>query len=328
MLCSGWPERLVRPAPRLRVRVMSSAAPIGGRSYEIVDVTGWRESHEEAMGSKAKMWLRAPTDELWLFKRVRGDTERAEDWPEKVAAELANAFGVPAAEVEFAVHGSERGVISHSMTGGMDLAHGNELLFARNPQYEKDQRRPEYGYTLEAVRDALEGCLPPPGWPEPGWTAGDVFAGYLVFDALIANQDRHHENWGALVDVIEGQRWLSPSFDHASSLGFMLTDDERRDRLTTSDRGRSVEHWAERGKSHLEGRPSLVDLARDALAACSDTARQHWITRIGSLEPRTWEEILEKVPRERASDLACKFAARVIAVNRGRLLDACSRIGS
>jgi len=280
------------------------------------------------MGSKAKMWLRSPNDELWLFKSVRGDAERAEDWPEKAASELAAAFVIPAARVELAVRDGERGVISLSVTRGLDLVHGNELLFAQDPQYEKDQPRPAEGYSLAAVRAALADCAPPPGWPESDWAAEDVFTGYLIFDALIANQDRHHENWAALVDVVKGTRALSPSFDHASSLGFMLTDEDRLTRLTTSDRGRTVQRWAERGRSLFEGRPSLVDLAYDALTACSATARDHWVGRIRMLEPSAWESILARLPRSRVSEAACNFAAEVMSVNRGRLLDACSRLDS
>jgi hypothetical protein len=306
---------------------MSTASPPQALPYDVIDVTSWRPSHEEAMGSKAKMWLTSPEGELWLFKHVRGVEERAEDWPEKVASELAKVFGIPAAHVEFADRDGKRGVISLSITRGMDLVHGNELLFAQDPQYEKTKRAPEYGYNLAAVSAALADCSPPLDWPESEWTAADVFAGYLVFDALIANQDRHHENWGALIDLVKGVRALSPSFDHASSLGFMLTDEERRERLTTSDRGYSVHRWAERGKSHFEGRPSLVDLAAEALRECSAAALQYWLSQIRMLESSVWETILGRVPRERASVPTCNFAAEVIATNRGRLLDACSGFG-
>jgi serine/threonine protein kinase HipA of HipAB toxin-antitoxin module len=47
--------------------------------------------------------------------------------------------------------------------------------------------------------------------------ADDVFLGYLMLDAWIANLDRHHENWGlVLTKDITGH--LAPSYDHASSL--------------------------------------------------------------------------------------------------------------
>jgi hypothetical protein len=68
------------------------------------------------MGSKAKVWLKSPDEENWLFKYVRRDDEQGEDWPEKVAAELAVAFGIPAATVELAERSGKRGVISLDVT--------------------------------------------------------------------------------------------------------------------------------------------------------------------------------------------------------------------
>ncbi len=80
-------------------------------------------------------------------------------------------------------------------------------------------------------------------------TARDVFVGYLMFDAWIANQDRHHENWG-LVVTLETTH-LAPSYDHASSLGSGETDTDREDRLSPSDKRRSVERYVERAVSAL-----------------------------------------------------------------------------
>lgn len=49
---------------------------------------------------------------------------------------------------------------------------------------------------------------------------------YLVFDALIAHGDRHDRNWAVHVPPLETKyvEALCPSFDHAASLGFTLTD--------------------------------------------------------------------------------------------------------
>lgn len=86
---------------------------------------------------------------------------------------------------------------------------------------------------------------------------------------LVANTDRHHENW-ALLLTDDRSPQLAPSFDHASSLGFQLSDDERQDRLDTTDSGRTVEAFARRGRSrHFAGSPSLVGLA----ARMSQSAR-------------------------------------------------------
>ena len=293
--------------------------------FEVEDVSGWPASHHEDLGSKAKVWLRSPSGQKWLFKYARREDDQAEDWPEKAAAELAVALGIPAATVALADRSGHRGVISLDVAQGWTLEHGNELLYARDPSYQLHLPRPDQGYTLDAVREILTtpACSTPPGWVLPSWSAYDVFAGYLVLDALIANQDRHHENWGVLLDEATGRRALAPSFDHASSLGFMLTDAERRERLTTNDQGRSVSHWAARGRSHFEGRPGLVALARDALASCSSHAAAVWLDRLRETTTEVWDTILSRLPKSRVSDPARIFASEVLTVNRGRLLDAC-----
>src|SRR5690606_12050768 len=100
-------------------------------------------------------------------------------------------------------------------------------------------------HTIEVIAQVLDGVGPPPG--KTAGKAMDWFAGYLILDALISNTDRHQENWAVIDDG--GERWLSPSFDHASSLGFQLTDAERDERLTTSDHQRTVAAYANRAKS-------------------------------------------------------------------------------
>ena len=49
-----------------------------------------------------------------------------------------------------------------------------------------------------------------------GLGSGIFFVGYVLLDAWIANQDRHHENWGALRHGDELR--LAPTFDHGASL--------------------------------------------------------------------------------------------------------------
>jgi hypothetical protein len=60
----------------------------------------------------------------------------------------------------------------------------------------------------------------PPDWTPPSdriSSAYDLFLGYLLLGAWIANQDRHHENWGLISD--QEQIYLAPSYDHAASMG-------------------------------------------------------------------------------------------------------------
>ncbi len=82
---------------------------------------------------------------------------------------------------------------------------GNQLLFDRDPLYPKDADR-KYGqreHTVPAVAEAV-GVLQPSAvqWlahcPAGIDTALGIFVGYVLLDAWVANQDRHHQNWGAI----------------------------------------------------------------------------------------------------------------------------------
>ena len=63
-------------------------------------------------------------------------------------------------------------------------------------------------------------------WTSPAFcqcvfTASDVFVGFILLDAWFANQDRHHENWGALRDDVLR---LAPTFDHGASLARFIAE--------------------------------------------------------------------------------------------------------
>ncbi|MBV8466242.1 MAG: hypothetical protein JO218_09885 [Burkholderiales bacterium] len=70
--------------------------------FSIVDLPLESRLDTEQLGSKPKFWVQRD-DGRWLFKEARTNT--GEDWAEKVAAELAHAIGVAAADVELANFG-------------------------------------------------------------------------------------------------------------------------------------------------------------------------------------------------------------------------------
>lgn len=180
------------------------------------DVSGWAVGSVEPMGSKPdKLWLEAPPSggqgdaEKWLFKprttqRGReGTFPKGDDWAEKLAFEIAFVLEIPAAVVEFATRDGVRGIISRDISRGRPLVLGNEVLFGQDSNYDRRGRRRVPGYTVAAVFHALRtlGVSAPPS--QQGWDACSVFAGYMLLDALVANTDRHHENWGVLLAVAQ-----------------------------------------------------------------------------------------------------------------------------
>src|SRR5205823_341437 len=127
---------------------------------------------------------------------------------------------------------------------------GNQLLWSRDTSYPKDERK-KYGlseHTLEAVARCVgQLCLPAAQWiehlPDGITTASQVFMGYLLLDTLIANQDRHHHNWGAIQVPEQNVLRLAPSFDHGASLARNITDEERAERLRSKDERRKIPYF-------------------------------------------------------------------------------------
>lgn len=91
---------------------MTSAARI---PYRILQIPDDVVKTYEPMGSKRKFWF-SHEGRRGLFKeRTRKTNPSGEDWAEKIAAELARALGVPAAECDLAVHQGANGVVSWSV---------------------------------------------------------------------------------------------------------------------------------------------------------------------------------------------------------------------
>ena len=147
------------------------------------------------------------------------------------------------------------------------------------------------------------------------------FAGYIVLDALIGNTDRHHENWGLLVERTKSgvRGFLAPTFDHASSLGRELRDEKREARLREGTIGR----YSERGRGGIfwgaEGRhgPSPLELVRQAVRKYPKLFRPA-ILRVcehgGDLE-----DAIRRVPECWMSKTAKDFAASLIRYNASEI---------
>lgn len=273
----------------------------------VTDVTDWIREDDEQLGARDKVWLRETTTGtagLWLFKepRGRGLPELGADlWAEVLASAVAALVSVPAVDVRFAHSGEQRGIISRKVSG--TLVHGNELLWLRNSAYAREQRGQVAGHDLDSIADVLDGYA----GSEPGMSAFDSFAGYLTFDALIGNTDRHHENWAIVAET----RGLAPSYDHGASLGFNVPPHRRGQVVQAADRGTA---------RHFPGRPQLVSLAREALSRADKAASVTWLDRIDALDLAQVEFAVAQIPESWMSEGARTFVVDFIATNRRRLL--------
>lgn len=297
----------------------------------VVDVTAWRPLRDEPLGTKPKEWLLDPAGARWLWKqstmqrdRRHGAFRKGDDWAEVVAGRVGETLAIPVAEVRLAVRGPDIGIVSKNVLADVDaeeLDHGNDLLAGAG--IGTGDPRDRTGYTVDAVAGVLDGVDAPPDVPGLV-TAFGCFAGYLLLDALVGNTDRHQDNWAVIRST--GRRRLAPSFDHASCLGFQLSDTERLERVAGLDANRTVATYADAATTKFEGHPQTIDAAVDAVRRLDQRQRDHWwaaIDRVPDLEP-----MLVEIPVERMSEPARRFADALYRQNLATLRHPLRTIGS
>lgn len=296
-------------------------------TFRIITVAPDSSTQLEQLGTKEKCWFQQGKDTMFLFKVGRPNT--GENWAEKVCCEIARLLGLPHAEYDLALWGDKQGVISPSLVpenGRLIL--GNELLAWVHKSYEPAARYKTTQHILRRVIAVLQqpSIGTPAGWDCPPQVsdAVGVLAGYLLLDALVCNQDRHHENWG-IIGTPEHGLTLAPTFDHASSLGRNETDANRNMRLNTKDKGFSVESYVAKARSgFFENKSSTKAMSiLDAFRECSkanENAGQYWLARLSAVKDADFSDILENIPDDFISPAAREFANAMLRINRNRLL--------
>ena len=312
----------------------------------------------EFRGSRTKFWVRVPGQpNSWLLKFPRPDT--GEHWAEKIAYEIGNLVGINCARVElarcegqlveFGQTSAQEGrhwqayqnqlvtvcesflpsgqIEDDSVNINIHTFHGYEILEMFIEGYDINQQRPQREHSVKNIVSSLMALMGARSLnPMPLWDVElKVLASYALLDGLIGNTDRHHENWMVayiIVDQADARFEVTPSFDHASSLGRELTD-ERRLRVKDSDaamlnylyRGRGGVYVAHNRRRALPPLRLAKLLCRWAPEFTRETCER--IAEVS--ESQIWD-IIDKVPPDFMSDIAKEFAHKAIATGRDELL--------
>ena len=287
--------------------------------YPILEVEQKGIGTLEEMGSKSKFWHTHPEDgNYWLFKFPRSNT--GEHWAEKVAAEIANQIGIPHANVELAVFQDTKGSSTRSFVSvGQELVHGNQLLSWFVSGYDPDKEYNQSSHTLSNIWSVLDRLFT---HHKSKKAAKIRLADYIVFDALIGNTDRHHENWGILRQR-EDDKWrgfVAPTFDHASSLGRELRDG-RRETLLSQNRlgnyvgkGRGAIYWSAEDQHRL----SPLDLVQRAFQQYPEILLPA-LLKLNRLNDESVEQAVRKIPENWISNSARTFAVQLMQYNLRQL---------
>lgn len=288
--------------------------------FPVLEVTSEMRSDVEQLGSKPKFWFKRD-GENWLFKQARAGT--GEDWSEKVASEIASLLGMPTHHAELAVWAGKRGCAVRSFLSSNQsvLVHGNELLGGFITGYDKEKERGQSDHTFDNIVTVIEKLFPT---EKARRETAFRMVGYLVLDALVGNTDRHHQNWGVLLERREsrGQNvsftvQLAPTFDHASSLGRELTDAARERHLAEN----TLERYIRKGRGGIflnaQARHGLSPMAVvQMLAERYSQFFKPWQTRVAQLPEDTLHRLLECVPDNLITTSGRAFALAFLAATR------------
>ena len=327
------------------------------------DVSDCTDDADEDLGSKEKRWLFSSSGRL-LFKEGKNN---GQNWAEVAASEICGHLGIPYAPYALAVRNGRPGVVSpdfcaRSVSGhereGLFFSHAGDELRKIIRGYNAGGKRQPKEYTVAACVELLQkfhATESPIGSLNntPRISRLGFFVGYLMLDALIGNNDRHHENWGFLRDGNKDGEVLSlaPTFDHASGFG-KNPDKALKNRLCTQKvvddffasggspetmpqkirnivkRGMHVEGFCENRKkarrafydSNGEGVTPLEAFV--AAANAHPEARDLWMSRLQEMNiRRNMGGFFENARRYGIlSDVAAEFSLRMLEINRKRLL--------
>lgn len=289
----------------------------------------------EQLGTKEKFWFTYQNKGSWLLKYSRENT--GEHWSEKCAAELSRLLHIPHATYELAKANDLFAVITPNMIPeGSRMVMGNEVLHAAATDYPEPPSSPDEKavrvkeHTVTRILGCLDqGEISPPldsPYDIQDLNAADVFCGYLMLDALISNQDRHHENWAIILHNDTGKKSLCPTYDHAACLGRELLDEDRKMRLETKDRNQQIPAFVGRARSEVfklktDKKPlTTVDAFIHAVKD-RPRAKSHWKSKLQALSIQEIKNVFNSVPDCCMSNLAKEFAIKMVLENQRRLLE-------
>lgn len=296
--------------------------------YQIITILQSSMEQHEPLGTKRKDWFDNNTK---LFKVGREGT--LENCSEKIAYEIAKLIDLPCAKYEFGKlikdDGTQiLGIISENFlldeNGEKTLMLGNEFICNNENSYDKNTKYNHKEYELQKVLKLFLQSPQIKGYDN--FSSLSVMIGYLLFDCLIGNTDRHHENWGI---VFNGEVKIAPTFDHASGLASKISPENASKRLASKDKGQSVEHFCQRAESAFyQGGKKLktFEVCQNIRDFCLSHSQntfwdfQKWIERFCSLDQDKYQKILDNIPEEiLLSQSQKEFILKVLDFNTQRL---------
>jgi hypothetical protein len=140
-----------------------------------------------------------------------------------------------------------------------------------------------------------------------------IFTGYLLFDYLIANGDRHSKNWGIQIDPFSGRKELLPLYDCGFSMRFANSRNQGSEYLRwyTEDMETAIKSETDFPMQMREIVKKLEILKPDAVTA--------WSERIESIDREFVTRLFAQIPDEWIKESQIAPAIDLIDFNREQI---------
>ncbi|MEC5179259.1 hypothetical protein RCH07_000592 [Arthrobacter sp. CG_A4] len=289
----------------------------GASPFEVVDIAHWTPDQDEPSGENEKTWFRAPDGSRWVFKPNRPRRSLFENSAELAASLIAVQLRIPAAKVRLASLDGTAGCVSMNVVSSErnQLENGSVFISEFVDNFDPKDKLSR-GHSLTNILRVLDHVEPPIGAIQSSLSASGWFAGYLLFDALIGNRDRHSENWA--IEITEaGTRHLAPSYDHATSLGIVV---RHAGLAKTIGSQQAINAFAQNATAYrFQGHrdDSLVDVAGQFARLCGTRALRYWQEEFSALAVQA---AMDVVAGAKMSPGNATLAQGIIRYNQERIL--------
>jgi hypothetical protein len=212
------------------------SVPLSQKINEEIDVSTWKQDEDHGIypeGAREKTLFLAPSkppfqflkqNHPYLFKKSMARHPQ-QFWMEVIAFEIGKLAGisVPPSYAAFnGINNQSGALVEWFFLPSSKTLHrkGGEYMQENIQNYDLTKGTQHNFETILIIGEHFEKHYPST-FVFLDWLT--QWAKIVVFDALIGNTDRHHDNWGVLFESPAPPK-LTPAFDNGTSLGYEILD--------------------------------------------------------------------------------------------------------
>ncbi|MFP7331781.1 HipA domain-containing protein [Shouchella clausii] len=273
----------------------------------IIDISNWTQDwSKQVTGTRTKVWVKGQDSYGYsLFKIPKSSAN--ENWAELVSSELGKIIGLRTMNVHLAVNNKQKGVLLENIKPqNAIMEDGGELIKGIYEEFDPADLK---GYTIETIMKSVEKYH----------LQANIIA-MCLFDGLIANQDRHCENW-AVLRFTHDKAELAPLYDNGASLGFNSNEDQLKKLLLDKV---MFEAFTNRSKSLIEVNGRRKPRMRVLLSYLKETYNQLYvkeIERFANIEYNDVIKIVNQIPSSWMNEVQKEWVCKLINYRSNWLKD-------